>query len=70
MGFLSPKPKAAATVAPLPAAPERSTAETDALAAEQRKMFAGQSGGRASTYLTGSGTSAVSSASRFLGGGA
>lgn len=66
------KPKAAPIIMPdpLPPAPERSDAETQALADEQRKRFAGSSAGRAATFLTQGGTSAASSAVRFLGGAA
>lgn len=54
---------------PLPPPPERSDAETAALAEEQRKRLnPGQ--GRASTYLTGGGIDAGSSAVRYLGGSA
>lgn len=69
--FLS-KPKAAPVVMPepLPPAPERTDAATQQLADEQRKKFAGASGGRASTFLTQAGTTAGSSAVRFLGGAA
>lgn len=66
------KPKAAPVVMPepLPPAPERSDSQTQALAEEQRKKFAGPTGGRASTFLTAAGTQAGSSAVRFLGGAA
>lgn len=64
------KPKAAPVIMPdpLPAAPERSDSETQALADEQRKKFAAPSGGRASTWLSSGGVTAGSSAVRFLGG--
>lgn len=70
MGNPFAKPKAAPVVMPepLPPAPERSSAETQALADEQRKKFAGPKTGRASTFLTQGGTTATSSAVRFLGG--
>ncbi|RTL04983.1 hypothetical protein EKK58_09255 [Candidatus Dependentiae bacterium] len=69
--FSPAKPKRdVVTPEPLRPAPERSDAETEALAEEQRKRVAGASGGRASTYLTGGGTEAASSAVRFLGGAA
>ena len=55
-------------VDPLPPPPERSDAQTLALAAEQRKKFAGAGDGRASTFLTAGGTTAASSAVKFLGG--
>lgn len=64
------KPKATPVVVPdpLPPPPERNDTETQNLADEQRKRFAGAGGGRASTFLTGGGTSMGSSAVRFLGG--
>lgn len=69
--FKTPKPpKPAPAPDPLPPPPERSDAETDKLAEEQRRKFAGGSGGRASTYLTATGTTQGSSAVRFLGGAA
>ena len=68
--FDSPKPATQPLPKPLPPAPERSDVQTEQLAAEQRKRFAGASGGRASTFLTSGGTSAGSSAVRFLGGAA
>jgi hypothetical protein len=73
MGNPFSKPKAAAPVVipePLPPPPERTDTETERLAEEQRKRFAGASGGRASTFLTAGGTTAGSSAVRFLGGAA
>lgn len=69
---MASKPKAP-KVQPVPAVPpppERTDAETQTLAEEQRKRFAGASGGRASTFLTANGTSKASSAVRFLGGAA
>lgn len=55
---------------PLPAPPERSSADTAALAGEQRSRFFRQ-GGRATTMLTGgSGAGSGASAIRFLGGAA
>lgn len=65
-----PKPTPVVVPDPLPPAPERTDTETQALAEQQRKKFAGASGGRASTFLTGAGTTAGSSAVRFLGGAA
>lgn len=72
MGNPFAKPKAAPVVMPdpLPPAPERSDAQTQQLADEQRKKFAGSSAGRAATFLTQGGTTAASSAVRFLGGAA
>lgn len=53
---------------PLPPPPERTDADTSALAEEQRAKFF-RKGGRASTMLTGgSGTEGGTSAIRFLGG--
>ena len=66
--FSKPKKPRVVQPDPLPPPPERSDAETEALADEQRRRFAGASGGRASTFLTSGGTSAGSSAVRFLGG--
>lgn len=64
------KPKQAPVVMPepLPPPPERTDAETQTLADEQRRRFGTASGGRASTFLTGGGLSSGSSAVRFLGG--
>lgn len=56
------------TPAPLPPAPERSDAQTQELAATQRKKFALSGDGRASTFLTSGGTSQGYSAVRYLGG--
>lgn len=72
MASVFSKPKAAPVVTPdpLPPAPERSDSQTQELADEQRKKFAGSKGGRASTFLTQGGTTASSSAVRFLGGAA
>lgn len=71
MGFLMPSPpKPAPLPKPLPPAPERTDTETAALAEEQRRVFGGASSGRASTFLTASGTTAGSSVSRFLGSSA
>lgn len=64
------KPAAQPLPQPLPPAPERSDLQTQQLAEQQRKRFSGASGGRASTFLTSGGTSAASSAVRFLGGAA
>lgn len=72
MSGLFSKPKVPeVTPAPTPdPPPERSAAETSALAEEQRKRFSGQSG-RAMTMLTGgTGTEGGSAAVRFLGGAA
>lgn len=72
MTALFNKPKAAAPLplpAPLPPPPDRSDAQTQSLADEQRKRFSG-SQGRASTFLTAGGTQQGSSAVRFLGGAA
>lgn len=55
---------------PLPAPPSRSDAETEALAEENRRQNTPRRAGRASTFLTGAGTTAASSAVRFLGGSA
>lgn len=66
----APTPPLAAVPAALPPPPSRSDAATQSLADAQRKRFAGTGGGRASTYLTGAGTAASSSAVRFLGGAA
>lgn len=53
---------------PLPPPPERSDAETEALAEQQRSQFA-RRGGRAATILTGGlGTEQGSAAVRLLGG--
>lgn len=55
---------------PVPPAPERSSAQTQALADMQRSQFF-RRGGRATTMLTGgTGTEGGSSAIRFLGGAA
>lgn len=55
---------------PLPPAPERTDAETAALAEEQRARFASRRG-RASTMLTGGGgVDGGSAAVQFLGGAA
>lgn len=69
MGNPFAKPKAAPVVMPepLPPPPERTDTETQQLAEEQRKRFAAP-GGRSSTWLSAGGTSAPSSAVRFLGG--
>lgn len=53
---------------PLPPPPARSDAETEALAEENRKQNMPRRPGRASTFLTAGGTTAASSAVRFLGG--
>jgi len=53
---------------PLPPPPGRSDAETAALADENRKQNTPRRPGRASSFLTQSGTTAASSAVRFLGG--
>lgn len=53
---------------PLPPAPERSDAETAALAEEQRKKYASAGQGRAGTFLTAGGTTQGFSAVRYLGG--
>lgn len=64
--FKTPKSPAVRTPDPLPPPPERTDAETTALAEEQRRKPS--TTGRASTMLTtGQGVSGVSSASRFLG---
>ena len=62
------KPKPLPPPDPLPPVPERSDAETAALAEEQRKKFGTARSGRASTFLSGGGLSESSTASRFLGG--
>lgn len=68
----APKPKPVIIPPPeaTPPPPERSDAETSALAEQQRKKFSGGQSGRASTFLTGAGTTASTSAVRFLGGAA
>lgn len=54
---------------PLPPQPERTSAETNNLAEEQRRRFATGRSGRAATILTGgAGGSGGVSAIRFLGG--
>lgn len=63
--FKTPKPAMPAPLAPIP---ERTDEETAALAEVQRKKFATSGEGRASTYLTQSGTSSDFSAVRYLGG--
>lgn len=68
--FSKPKSSPVVIPDPLPPPPERTDTETQRLADEQRKRFAGSGGGRASTFLTAGGTSAGSSAVRFLGGAA
>lgn len=68
--FKKPKTPAVVIPDPLPPAPERSDAETENLAEEQRRRFSGAQGGRASTFLTAGGTTQGSSAVRFLGGAA
>ena len=68
--FSKPKMPEVKDPAPLPPPPERSDADTAALAERQRAGFFNR-GGRATTMLTGgSGTSGASSAVRFLGGAA
>lgn len=64
------KPDPVPLPAPLPPAPERSDVQTQQLADQQRKRFAGAGGGRVSTYLTSGGTTSGSAAVRFLGGAA
>lgn len=55
---------------PLPPAPDRSDAQTQALAEQQRSQFF-RRGGRAATMLTGgTGTEGGSGAIRFLGAAA
>lgn len=65
-----PPPAPVQQIAPLPPAPERSDAETEELAEEQRRRFGSSRSGRASTYLSGGGLSSASSAVRYLGGSA
>lgn len=70
MGLFKPKSSAQTVteVEDLPPAPERTDAQTEALAEEQRKRFAtSASGGRASTYLSGGGATEATSAVRYLG---
>ena len=69
--FAKPKPAPIAPVAttPVPAAPERTDDETQALADEQRRKL-NQNTGRSSTFLTQGGVDAGSAAVRFLGGAA
>jgi len=62
-----PKPKVQ-KVAEAPPPAERTDAETAALEEEQRKKFAGGTGGRASTFLSGGNLSEAVSAVRNLGG--
>lgn len=63
----SPAPIVQKTI-PLSPIPERTDAETQALAAEQRRKFASsRSRGRASTFLTQSGVTNPTTAARFLG---
>lgn len=65
----TPKAPAVRYPDPLPPTPERTDAETAALADEQRGQFARR--GRAATMLTGgAGTEGGTSAVRFLGGAA
>ena len=70
MGFLKPKmPEAPRVPDALPPAPERTDAETAALAEQQRNRVLRR--GRASTMLTGgAGTDGGSSVVSFLGGSA
>lgn len=71
--FSSPKSAPAPVIRepdPLPPPPDRSDAETQNLADEQRSRLLPRRAGRASTFLTPSGVSAPSSAVRFLGSGA
>lgn len=69
--FAAPKvPEVRQTVSALPAAPERTSAQTSALADAQRAKFFDRAG-RESTMLTGgAGTSGGLSAVRYLGGAA
>lgn len=57
----------AATPTTVPAAPNRSASEVDALAAKQRKQFSSTSS-FTKNYFTGGDNSDVSTASRVLGG--
>lgn len=64
--FKTPKTPKVKTPDHLPPPPERTDAETTALAEEQRRRAGSM--GRATTMLTtGQGVSGVTSASRFLG---
>jgi hypothetical protein len=65
-----PKLEPAPLPAPLPPEPERSDAQTQELADEQRKRLATSGSGRSSTFLTGGGLTEASSSVRFLGGAA
>jgi len=65
IGGAKPAPIAPAP-APLPPAPARSDAQTQKLADEQRRIFAG-GGSRAMTYFTGGGTAPKNSAVSYLG---
>lgn len=56
---------------PLPPVPERSDAETAALAEDQRRRAAGRTQGRAATWLSGGNSGqTASSAVRYLGASA
>ena len=66
IGGAKPAPIAPAP-APLPPAPARTDAQTQKLADEQRRMFAG-GGSRAMTYFTSGGTTQKSNAVAYLGG--
>ena len=64
-----PEPAVAPAPKPLPPAPDRTDAQTQALADEQRKRFSGSTG-RAANFFTAGGTTQAATAVRYLGGAA